>query len=95
MAQLRQGSYQASESNVFTVLLVVTAVVIAIGLGYTWYKHQALFGTHPFTVVKTEDRLSLRTAPAEATVRFAEIGTGRFGLQRGLPSGLPTSQSDI
>lgn len=51
MAQLRQGSFKtSSESNVFTVLLVITAVVIAIGLGYTWYKHQTLFGTHPFSV---------------------------------------------
>ena len=91
MAQLRQGTYHASESNVFTVLLVITAVVIAIGLGYTWYKHQALFGTHPFTVVETEGRLSLRTAPADAPVRTAEIGAARYGL----PRGLPTSPANI
>lgn len=71
MAQLRQGSYRSSESNVFTVMLVVTAVVIAIGLGYTWYRHQTLFGTHPFEIVDPGDRLSFRTDPVDGRERFA------------------------
>ena len=78
MAQLRQGSYRSSESNVFTVLLVVTAVVIAIGLGYTWYKHQALFDTHPFEVVDRNNRLSFRADSVDDSVQLAADGVARW-----------------
>ena len=77
MAQLRQGSYRSSESNVFTVLLVVTAVVIAIGLGYTWYKHQALFDTHPFEVDRN-NRLSFRADSADDSVQLVADGVARW-----------------
>ncbi len=52
MTQLGQGlgGQTTAGPNIFTVLVVVAFVVLAVGVGYVWYKHQQLFETHPFTV---------------------------------------------
>ena len=52
MTQLGQGmrGQSQSESNIYTVLVIIAFVVLAVGVGYVWYKHQGLFKTHPFQV---------------------------------------------
>ena len=52
MTQMSQGPYgpPRARSNIFTVLIFVAFIVLAVGVGYVWYKHHQLFKTHPFTI---------------------------------------------
>ena len=49
MGQTIRGQSSARH-DIFTVLVLVGFIVLTVGVGYIWVKHQQLFGTHPFTV---------------------------------------------
>ena len=53
MTQMGQGPYgrKPARSNVFTVLVFVAFVVLAVGVGFVWWKNYELFKTHPFAIV--------------------------------------------
>jgi len=61
MTQLGQAyPTQRPTSNVFTVLIFVAFVVLAVAIGFVWFKHHQLFGTHPFTVEPAPQSTSRR-----------------------------------
>ena len=68
MTQMGQGPYRQSgaQSNIFTVLVVIAFIVLAVGVGVVWYKHHQLFKTHPFNVVERPRILSVRIPLAAA-----------------------------
>ena len=59
MAQPTQRHLPVS-SNIFTVLLVVAFVVLAVGVAYLWWRHIDLHGEpwHPFSVLPAAGALS-------------------------------------
>lgn len=84
MTQLGQGmrGQSQSESNIYTVLVIIAFVVLAVGIGYVWYKHQGLFKTHPFQVQ------SSMTTPVQ---RFDGDTALRDPLVTGHPDGRASS----
>ncbi len=58
MTQMPQVPYgqPRARNNIFTVLIFLAFVVLAVGIGYIWFKHYQLYGTHPFGLVDTSGR---------------------------------------